>query len=286
MHAPLDAPGTLAEAPPDLLVVGCGYAGRVVALRARAAGRSVRVTTRSAERARALAAEGLEVVAEGPLDASLAEHVGRGTHVLAAFPPDGVTEGIVAAAASSAQGLTWISTTGVYAERAGRIDAATELPEVATDRARVLLEAERRMLAAGGTVLRCPGIYGPDRGLHVRVVRGVHRIPGDGTRHLSRIHVEDLASLVLASRGHRGEVLVVGDRSPAPHIEVVRWICDAYEVPLPPSVPLGDVHVSLRGDRQVDPTHALAALGAELRFPTYQLGMAPAVTGLRRGSAG
>lgn len=73
----------------------------------------------------------------------------------------------------------------------------------------------------------------------------------------------------------RDAIGVVGDLSPAPHIEVVRWICATYEAPMPPFAPLEDVHVSLRSDRRVDPTAALAALGISLRYPTYETGMAP-----------
>ena len=72
----------------------------------------------------------------------------------------------------------------------------------------------------------------------------------------------------------------MGDRTPAPHVEVVRWICEAYGVPMPPFVPLESVHVTLRGDRRVDPSGALAALGVELRYPTYRVGMAPEATGI------
>lgn len=266
-----------------MLVLGCGHAGRVIALRAREDGRVVRVTTRSPERAQALAADGLDVARTGALDPSIAAEVDEATHVVVAFPPDGSTERLAADAVRHAAAVTWLSTTGVYPLDAGRVDETTAPAAPTTERARRLLDAERWFLDVGATVLRCPGIYGPDRGLHVRVVRGEHRIPGDGTRHLSRIHVEDLATLVLASSATRGRTFVVGDRTPAPHLEVVRWICEAYGVPLPPSVPLDQAHVSLRGDRRVDPSAALAALGVALRVPSYQLGMAPSATGLVAG---
>jgi len=268
------------EGRPDVLVLGCGYAGRFVALGARRAGHSVRATVRSADRARALEAEGLEVVRSDILDAGVGAHVGEGTHVVVAFPPDGETEHRVATAIRGAEAVTFLSTTGVYAELVGKIDATTEVPAPSTDRTRRLLAAERMFLEVGATVLRCPGIYGPDRGLHVRVVRGEHRIPGDGTRCLSRIHVEDLARFVLAARHTHRHTFVVGDRSPAPHIEVVSWICETYGVPLPPFVPFESVHVSLRGDRRVDPSSALAALGVELLHESYRTGMAPEATGL------
>ena len=266
--------------PSRVLVLGCGYAGRVVALRARAAGVAVHGTVRSPDRELALRAEGLEVSRSDGLDASVADLVDAHTHVVVAFPPDGVTELAVAAALGRAHAVTYLSTTGVYPELAGVVDDATPTTLAGTERTARLLGAERAFLAVGATVLRCPGIYGPDRGLHVRVVRGEHRIPGDGSRCLSRIHVEDLASFVLAAHATRARTFVVGDRTPAPHVEVVRWICEAYGVPMPPFVPLESVHVTLRGDRRVDPSGALAALGVELRYPTYRVGMAPEATGI------
>jgi nucleoside-diphosphate-sugar epimerase len=168
----------------------------------------------------------------------------------------------------------------VYGDRRGKIDRDTPLPEQPDERAQRLLRAEQAYRDVGGTVLRSPGIYGPDRGLHVRVLRGEHRIPGDGSRTLSRIHAHDLAELALAASDGRGETFVVGDHAPAAHIEVVRFICERYRVPLPPSVPLESVHASLRADRAVDPSAALAVLKVALRYPSYREGMSPEATGL------
>ncbi len=266
--------------PADLLVLGCGYAGRTTALLARSAGQSVRVTTRSQERARSLGAEGLEVVHTGPLDRSVEAHVGVGTHVVVAFPPDGETERRVADGLAGAASVAFISTTGVYPERAGRVDDETRAATPVTERTRRWLDAERTFLAVGATILRCPGIYGPDRGLHVRVLRGAHRIPGDGTRSTSRIHVHDVAQLLLASRRRPGATFVVGDLAPTTHLEIVEWLCATYRLPLPPFAPLDEVPVSLRADRRVDPSGALEALGVELVYPTYRTGMHPNATGL------
>ena len=100
---------------------------------------------------------------------------------------------------------------------------------------------------------------------------------------LSLVHVDDLAQLVLASGGFaelRGHAMVVGDLEPAPHIDVVRFICEAYGVPMPAFVPLESVHESLRADRRVDPSRAITTLGVTLRYPTYREGVAPAATGI------
>jgi nucleoside-diphosphate-sugar epimerase len=265
-----------------VLIVGCGYAGTAVARLARQRGLLVRTTVRSAARAEALRAEHFEVDQRPALGDSLADHVDKSTLVVVAFPPDGTTDARIAPLLERSAALTYISSTGIYGELRGRIDDTTAVP-TPTERAAKILAAESMYRDNGATVLRCPGIYGPDRGLHVRVIKGEHRIPGDGTRFLSRIHVEDLAQLVLGltSADARGDTFVVGDVEPAPQVEVVRFIADAYRVPMPAFVPLESVHESLRADRRVDASRALTTARITLRYPTYREGMAPEATGIR-----
>ena len=264
-----------------LLVLGCGFAGSAVARRAHEAGTTLQTTVRSEARAAGLRDEGLPVLVRPRLEQDIAAYVDRGTHVVVAFPPDGETDARIAPALAQAGAITYVSSTGVYGDRTGRIDDGTPLPEAPSERALRILRAEAIYRELGATVLRCPGIYGATRGLHLRILRGEHRIPGDGSRTLSRIHVEDLASFVLASRTVQGETFVVGDLAPVPQIEVVRFVCEAYGVPLPPYVPLEAVHETLRADRAVDASRALSRLGVTLRYPTYREGMAPAATGIR-----
>lgn len=264
-----------------VLILGCGHTGTAVARLARSRGAEVISHVRSDARAEALRAEGFEVRQLAALDASMAAHVDDRTHVVIGFPPDGQTDARVAPGLAKAASVTYISSTGVYGEHRGVVDDATPLPASPSVRSSRLLAAEAAYRALGATVLRCPALYGRDRGLHARILRGEHQIPGDGTLYLSRIHVEDVAQLALAapSKG-RNETFVVGDLEPAPHVDVVRWVAEAYGVPLPPFVPLESVHESLRADRRVDASRALANLGVTLRYPTYREGMAPSVTGL------
>jgi nucleoside-diphosphate-sugar epimerase len=266
-----------------VLVLGCGYAGTAVARLARQRGCSVLAYVRSDARAAALRADGFQVCQRAVLDETLAEHLDARTLVVVAFPPDFATDGRIAPLLTGAAAVTYVSTTAVYGEHRGTVDDATPVPTPPNERAAKVLAAEDAYRRSGATVLRCPGLYGPDRGLHVRVMQGKHRVPGDGTSYLSRIHVEDLAQLILASAATgraRPNTFVVGDLEPAPHMDVVRFIAGAYGVAMPPFVPLESVHESLRADRRVDGTRALAEFGVTLCYPTYREGMAPAATGM------
>jgi nucleoside-diphosphate-sugar epimerase len=261
----------------DVLVLGCGYAGSAVARLARDRGAKVLATVRDAARAEALRSERFEVVASASLDdaalAAISPRVSATTQVVVAFPPDGTTDARIAPRFAHAGAIAYVSSTGVYGELRGVIDDTTPLPAHASERAARILDAEAAWRAQGATVLRCPGIYGADRGLHVRVRSGAHRIPDDGSNFTSRIHAEDLAQLLLASRNVRAETFVVGDLAPAMQREIVAWIAAEYGVPMPPSVPGESVHETLRADRRIDPSRALATLAVTLRYPHYRDGM-------------
>jgi nucleoside-diphosphate-sugar epimerase len=259
-----------------IVVLGVGYAGSAIVALARARGLALWASTRSAERAQTFRDRGIPMFCGQPAVAIASAQLTLRDHVVVTFPPDGVTDALVAPLLQSAQTITYLSSTGVYGSLRGTVDDSTQLPAVPSATVALRLRAEESYRAFGAVVLRCPGIYGTNRGLHQRVIAGIHRIPGDGTRCTSRIHVQDLARLVLASalRSARADTFVVGDLAPAPQLETVRWVCDTYGLPMPPCVPLESVHESLRGDRRVDGARALSTFGVTLEFPTYRDGMA------------
>ena len=258
-------------------ILGCGYVGREVARQARTRGQEVIATLRSHREDETLRSLGVQVVWGRDLPAVCRKHIGQHTDVVIAFPPDGATDAAVAGALASlrAASITYVSSTGVYGTRSGRIDDLTPTDLGSTPRIRLRLEAESGYRELGGTVLRAPGIYGPDRGAHVRLLAGKYRLPGDGSNAVSRIHVHDLAQLILAASSVPHETFVVGDLNPAPHIEVARFLVEAFGVSMPPAVPLEEVHETLRGNRRVDPSRALSRLGVTLRYPSYREGMDP-----------
>jgi nucleoside-diphosphate-sugar epimerase len=259
-----------------ILVLGAGYTGSEVVRRARALGLDVMASVRRAEQAGALSALGAEPLVLPELDRSIGDHIDAQTHVVVTFPPDGTTDARVVEGLSHAGAITYVSTTSVYGALQGHIDDETPTPEASADTA-PRLAAEAAYRAAGGCILRCPGIYGSDRGLHLRVLRGQYALPGDGSGMLSRIHVYDLASFIFASQRAPGETFVVGDHEPATHLEVVSYVCAAYGVPFPHSVDSDQVHRTLRANRAIDSQRARRVLAVELRYPTFREGMAPPV---------
>lgn len=258
-----------------VLVLGAGYTGAEVARLATSRGLRVTCTVRSSERAAALRAEGLDVVQSAALDApAVVALLTPGTLVVICFPPDGATDAMVAPALGAAAALRYVSTTGVYPPDVDVIDQSTPVASTpGLSHARVL-DAEARYRALGAVVLRCPGIYGAERGLHVRIVQGKHQLAGTGDNVTSRIHVADLAALLLARPDLRSRTYVVGDGGTETQREVAAWVSAEYGVPFPPSVAAEQVHASLRVSRRIDPSVALRELGVTLRYPSFREGMA------------
>lgn len=261
---------------PTLVVLGGGFTGGAAGRLALARGQRVVATTREAARAAALRAEGVDARVLPALDrAAIAALVAPGDAVLATFPPDGVTDAAVTAALPGDVRAVYISTTGVYGARRGRIDAETPV-DPSAPRAGLRLAAESLWLGRGAVVLRAAGIYGPGRGLHRRLREGSFRLPDDPAKVVSRIHVDDLAALCLAALDGsiRGRAYPVADDAPVPQAEAVAWLVARMGVAPPPLVATGEAPETLRHDRSVDSGAVRSALGVTLRFPSYREGFA------------
>ena len=262
---------------PRLLILGCGFTGTEAARRAVAAGHHVVATTRQSERREVLEQLGIELHAVPALTSHLVQSlVSPSVHVLVAFPPDERTDSEIAPALGTAGHVVYVSTTGVYGARRGHIDEGTPV-DPAEPRARERLAAERCYRDAGATIVRAAGIYGPGRGLHLRLQSGTFRIPGDGSGIVSRIHVGDLARLILGllRRGvaeKHGEVFVAADDTPVPQIEVIEWLCRRLALPTPPRVPIDQAPATLRHDRAIDNRRIKAWTGLSLLYPSYREG--------------
>jgi nucleoside-diphosphate-sugar epimerase len=255
------------------IVFGAGFTGSRVAELVAERGEAVLATVRSAERAAILERLDGVRVTRAPVTEVAERFVDPSVHAIVCFPPDGSTDETLAPLLARAKAVSYISTTGVYGDTEGILDDTTPLPATPTPSQERVLRAEAAYRKVGGTMLRAPGIYGRDRGLHVRVVSGKHRLPGDGSGFGSRIHVDDLAELLIASEAVHGDTFVVGDLEPAPQRDVVRWICNEYGCPFPPSVPPEEVHETLRRNRRVDPSRALRVFNVTLRYPSFREGM-------------
>lgn len=215
-------------------------------------------------------------------DAAAIRAAATGARVLISFPPDGQSDAALAPLVSAAESVVYLSSTAVYPSHAARIIENTPA-HAESERAQRRLAAEDIWRGVGASIVRLPAFYGPDVGLHVSIARGTFRLPGDGSNIVSRVHVEDAARFAIAAfAAPRGALVLAGDETPAPVIEVVRFVCSELGLPLPPSSSGDAVPESLRNSRAIDSSAIRARYAIELAYPNYRVGYRTIAAQIRR----
>lgn len=270
-----------------LLSLGHGYSARALARRLIPQGWRVIGTTRKAEKAETLRAEGVEpLLWPGDLGPALAE----ATHILCSAAPDAQGDPFLRAvpgiAGSTAVWVGYLSTTGVYGDHEGGwVDETTPLTPQ-SDRGRQRVVAERQWLETGLPVhiFRLAGIYGPGRGPFEKVRDGSARRIIKPGQVFGRIHVDDIAEVLEASirQPNPGAAYNVCDDNPCPPQDVISHAARLLGLPEPPAVPFDAVAPTMtpmalgfyseskrvRNDRIKD------ELGVRLLYPDYPEGLA------------
>ncbi len=288
-HSPGAAPT------PRLFCFGLGYTALALAESLRAEGWRIAGTCRSAEDRAALARRGIEAHLfdrDRPLADPAAILAGTRC-LLSSVPPDAAGDPVLdrhAADIAGIEGLAWVgylSTTGVYGDRAGGWVDETSPLRPSGERGRRRLAAETAWLdlwRRGGTpvhLFRLAGIYGPGRSALDAVRAGrAKRIVKPG-QVFSRIHVEDIVAVLRASiaRPNPGAAYNVCDDDPAPPAEVVAFACALLGVAPPPPVPFDEADLSpmarsfYADNKRVRNDRIKTELGVRLRHPDYRAGL-------------
>ena len=136
--------------------------------------------------------------------------------------------------------LLFTSSSSVYAQTDG--SQVTEESPTIPDRetGRLLLEAERITLEAGGIVTRLSGIYGPGRSVILKkFLTGEAVIEEDGRRFLNQIHRDDAARAIfhLAKSGIGGGIFNLSDSTPVTQLACYQKLSEIFHLPLPPVGP-------------------------------------------------
>lgn len=256
----------------NMLIFGMGYTSQVVAQQLRAQGWTVRGTGSAGD----IAFDDRPAV-----EAALA----KATHVLSSVPPlreggDPVlqTYGKDIAAAWLAW-IGYLSSTGVYGDAGGAwVD---ESAAVGTGRrsARTQADLDWQALSERTRVFRLPGIYGPGRSALDRVAQSkAHRI-AIPDQVFSRVHVEDIASGVIAGFAGPGGVYNLADDLPCSQNEVIEEAARLLGVAPPPMQSLEEAQLSPMAlafyaeNRRVANGKAKRMLGWKPAFPTYLEGL-------------
>lgn len=186
--------------------------------------------------------------------------------------------------------VVYLSTSGVYGDRAGGWVTEESQPEPGSDRARRRLDAERQLLNFKQqhpiqlVILRVGGIYGPGR-LPVRRIReGIPIIHEQLAPKTNRIHADDLATICLAAarHGRDNEIYNVSDGCDSNMTEYFFQVADFLDMPRPATIDWDEANRTLsqgmlsylRESRRMDNSKLLKELNIKLKYPTLAQGLA------------
>lgn len=292
-----------------LFIFGLGFSAIAIAGRLMQEGWHVEGTVRDAGKAKDLRAQGIHAHVYDGADAlpDLAGALSAASHLLISVPPRGHGDPVLRDYAATircvAKNLDWIgylSTVGVYGDRQGAdVDEDSELlPASERGERRVMAEEGWRELAGEADVplaiFRIAGIYGPGRNQLETVRAGTaKRIIKDG-QVFNRIHVEDIATAVIASMRNPPDgvrAYNLADDEPAPPADVVAYAAGLLGIAPPPAIPFEQAELSPMArsfygeSKRVSNARIKTELGVRLKYPSYREGFQALLAQMRSGQA-
>jgi nucleoside-diphosphate-sugar epimerase len=216
------------------------------------------------------------------------------SHVLVSIPPEATGDPVLDAHRADIAGMTgleWLgslSTTGVYGTRTGGwVDENAELrPTGPRGTARAAAEAAWlnlwRECGIPVHIFRLAGIYGPGRSAFDALRAGTAKRIDTGAQVFSRIHVDDIASVLLNSiaKPRPGAIYNVCDDEPAAQEAVIAHAAGLLGIEPPPLVPLAGAALSpmarsfYADNKRVSNALIKRELGVTLAYPSYRDGLA------------
>jgi dTDP-D-glucose 4,6-dehydratase len=273
-----------------LLCFGLGFSAATLAAKLDKETWRVTGTTRSDEGVAKITALGFDAIRFDTMTV-IPDDV---THIVSSVPPDASGDPVLQKFGGELQGratqfrwVAYLSTTGVYGDHAGGwVDEATPLAP-STERGHRRLQAETQWLDLQLThglpvhLFRLAGIYGPGRNQLESAMQGTARRVIKPGQVFSRIHVADIAGILLASmaKPNPGAAYNVADDHPAPPQEVVAFACEILGLPVPPEEDFGSAILTPMArsfyaeSKRVLNQRVKNELGYRLKYPDYREGL-------------
>jgi nucleoside-diphosphate-sugar epimerase len=270
-----------------LLCFGFGFSAEALAHKLDPLEWRVTGTSRSPEGVAAINAQGFE----GVLFSALNSIPASVTHIVTSVPPSDDGDPVLlrfgdelVARAKSFAWVGYLSTTGVYGDRGGDWvgDGGDLRPN--TDRGQRRVDAETAWQQVPDLplhIFRLAGIYGPGRNAFESLKSGkAQRVIKQG-QIFSRIHVEDIAGVLLSSINNLnpGRTYNLADDEPCPPQDVIAYAAELLGLPIPPDIPFEEAKLSAMAksfyadSKRVSNARIKNELGYELKFPNYRIGL-------------
>ena len=274
-----------------LLSFGHGYSAHALEKLLSLDEWKISATTRGLEKAKVISDRKISAFIWPGAD--LSTEIENATHILLSIPPntDGdpifLEYGAVIANSKNLEWIGYLSTTGVYGDHKGEwVDENTPLKPT-TERGDKRVLAERQWLelakekALPLNIFRLAGIYGLGRGPFSKVLAGTAKRIIKKEQVFSRIHVDDIARVLLASiaKPNSGAIYNVCDNLAAPPQDVLSYAAKLLNKEEPPEFDFLNAEMSEMArsfyaeSKRVDNKKIKNELGIILKYPNYKVGL-------------
>ena len=221
-----------------ILIAGAGYAGSAIARNFLAKKQKIFTLTRSEKKSEVFRAQGAHPLCMDLTQPETLKQLPAAHFIVFAAAPDisdeanyrsiyleGLSNLLEAVKRNPRPHLfLHLSSTSVWRERAGGWVDETVPADPDTEKGKILLEAEQRVLSAGipAVILRLAGIYGPGRNRLSRKAAPAQ----EPLRWMNMIHVEDIAQAIqpLFKSAREGGIYTAVDDEPVLNRTFYEWL--------------------------------------------------------------
>jgi hypothetical protein len=274
-------------------ILGFGYTARYVAEKLSNMNFAIAGTSRNLSVRNYYQNKGYNVVDFNDIQINQILH--HSTHLLILIPPVPSLGDPVLSQQSSllekyCRQLEWvgyISSTGIYGDHDGAWVDEVSRPKNIGIRAALRLDAEiawlniAKKLQLPIHIFRLAAIYGPNRNVLSDIIKGKTQSVYKEGHFFSRIHVQDIAKIILASiqKPNIGSIYNVADDSPAPSHEVDRYAVSLLKRDILPLVPFEKAVLSdpakefYSHNRRVSNAKIKQEFKLQLDYPSYREGL-------------
>ncbi|WP_018318474.1 SDR family oxidoreductase [Bradyrhizobium sp. WSM2793] len=270
-----------------LFILGLGYSARHFVRKHGGSFSHIAGTVRDPAQRNGLADIEVHAFSGEPLARETIEQVRDADVLVVSIPPGSGGDPAITAfgdvLAAGRRKIVYLSTIGVYGDHGGGwVDESTP-PQATLDRARMRVAAEQAWMdiAHGdAAMLRLAGIYGPGRNALATLRAGTARCIIKPGQVFNRIHVDDIASAIMAAIQHKGGgTWNVCDDEPAPPQDVIAYAAKLMGVAPPPEEAFATAEMSAMArsfyasSARVSNARLKRELGVALVHPTYRHGL-------------
>ncbi|MBR0776489.1 SDR family oxidoreductase [Bradyrhizobium diazoefficiens] len=270
-----------------LFILGLGYSARHFVVRHGGVFTHIAGTARDPAKRETIAGIEMHAFSGDEADRATLERLRNADVVLVSIPPGPLGDPAIAAfadtqAAHRRRKVVYLSTIGVYGDHRGAwVDESTP-PQAVLDRTRLRLAAEQAWTETthgDAAILRLAGIYGPGRNALANLRAGLARRIVKPGQVFNRIHVNDIATAIMAAVQRGGGLWNVCDDEPAPPQDVIAYAAELMNVTPPQEEPFETAEMSAMArsfyasSARVSNAKLKHDLRITLACPTYRHGL-------------